>query len=480
MRLLIFLSTAVLMVGNVLASARAPLPLRTGIEPAQQPVKARRLAVRGFPGGRRESFVMSSFSWPAGQDGREWVHRVELLVPDHPQPGPALLVINNGVAAAGGGRPASLATDLPIDTLETLAGTLGMAVVSIADVPPQAMQLPGDPVERTEDDLVAASWKRLLDDPATHARWPLQVPMTMAAVRALDFADQHLPVAMRPSYVATGASKRGWATWLLPLVDARVSHIVPFVMEMNWEVLAPHIRQIYGGRWPIALQPYVQHGVTGAIGTDSFRQLMQIIDPYRFLGTLAGDRLALPKLLVNASGDDFFPPDASEAYLGALPGPTAVRVAPNSSHGGIRQYVLPTLLPALRRWRAGDALPELHTTWLPEGNHFQVEFGPERPQKATLWQAHNQQSRDFRYACDVRYVGQPVVLPAQGALRVDLVIPDQGWSASFVEFQYSDGTVLTTPVRVLPHSRYPAQPPPEGEGGCLLAPEGEISGPPLP
>ena len=423
-----------------------------------------------FAGGQHRRFQLQSQRWPDPVGGAPWSHRVELLQPDHATPGPALLVINNGVAYPGDREPHP-GNDFSVALLQDLVRTLGMAVISIADVPPQAMALPGDPTLRTEDDLVAATWRRFLDAPDLHEDWPLQLPMTWAARSALDLADRELPSAQRPSYIVTGASKRGWTSWLLALADARVSHLAPVVMDMNWSALAPHIRQVYGGRWPVALRPYVSHGITGDLQSPAFARLMARIDPYHYLHGPLAPRLALPKLLLQASGDDFFPPDASRFYLDDLPGISTLRVAPNSDHGGIRRHLRDTLIPALRRWRAGAQLPQPHARWHPAHGYLRIDSGAEPVHRAVLWQAHNRDDRDFRYRCGVVYQAHPIAVHASAVLRVPLRIPAAGWSASFVELHYADGLVVTTPVQVLPQDRYPQHPPAQTGGACALAPE---------
>ncbi len=438
---------------------------------AERPLEYAAVDVSTFDGGERRRYRLSSQRWPDLEAGALWTHRVEVLVPRLPQSGPALLVINNGIAQGGGGRPPSGPTDFPAEVLETLVRSLGMAVVSIADVPPQAMTLPSDPQARTEDDLVAASWRRFLDAPQTHPHWPLQVPMAEAAIRAMDLADRELPPALRRSYMATGASKRAWTSWLLPLVDDRVTHLLPFVIDMNWQALAPDILRTYGGRWPVALTPYVQHGVTDDTGRPAFADLMRVVDPYAYLHGPRRDRLALPKMLVSASGDDFFPPDAARHYLGALPGPTALRALPNSDHEGIGRFTLSTLLPVLRRWRAGRALPHVVSDWNEASTSLHLSWrGSERPQRMRLWQAHNPHARDFRKACGIAYKAQAIEVADAEQQQVPVGVAETGWTASFIEMEYADGLLVTTPVRVAPVAMFPAQPPAEQGGRCRLVP----------
>lgn len=426
-----------------------------------------------FDGGLRRHFLLHSQRWPAPlASGSRWSHRVEILTPDHPQPGPALLVINNGIRGADGAAPMRVADDLSAGLLEELSRRLGMAVVSIADVPDQPLRLPGDDRYRVEDDLVALSWRGFLDAPQDKAHWPLHLPMAQAATRAMDLAGQELPPSLRPSFVVTGASKRAWAAWLLPLVDDRVSHLLPFVMDMHWEALAPHIQRSYGQRWPIALLPYSQHGITARLGSPGFRALMQGSDPYSYLGGPLRERLALPKYLVNASGDDFFTPDATQFYLHALSGETTLRMAPNSDHQGIRTVMESSLLPALRRWRSGLSLPQLQSGWRADGGAGSLRVrSSEVPVEMVLWTAHNPDDRDFRYACGVRYQAQPLEIAAGRDWAVPLQPVQRGWSTSFVELRYGDGFVATTPAYVYPHDRFPAHPPPEKVGGCRLVPE---------
>lgn len=441
-------------------------------------VYERQGAGEAFEGGLRHRFLLHSQRWPQSSRAQpqqaegQWSHRVELLVPQHAQPGPALLVINNGVRREGGKRPMAVADDMSPQLMERLARELGMLVVSIADVPDQPLRLPGDDRLRLEDDLVALSWRRFIDDPPGHAQWPLQVPMAEAAIRAMDLAQREAAPGLVPSFIVAGASKRGWASWLLPLVDDRVSHLLPFVIDMHWQALAAHIQRSYGQRWPVALTPYAQHGITAEIDSPGFALLMQVIDPYTYLQGPLRQRLALPKYLVSASGDDFFTPDAAQFYLPSLPGATSLRVAPNSDHRGIRQHMPETLLPALRRWRSGAVLAQVQAQWMADAPAPSVHIrSSEAPAKVLLWTAQNRQDRDFRYACGIRYQSQEVRLAAGHDGVVALPPAAEGWAAAFVEVHYPDGFIATSDAHVYPNDRYPEHAPAQGEGACLLVPE---------
>lgn len=420
----------------------------------------------------RRSYRLYSQSWPetGGAEPAQWSHRVDLYVPDAARPKSALLVINNGTARGNGSDPQRP----PGDFDEALALDTALAtqtiVVSVSDVPNQYLTLPGE-APKKEDVLVAATWRRFLDDPsAANATLPLHVPMAQSAVKAMDLAQRELAPWRLRSFVVAGASKRGWAAWLTAIGDPRVSGIVSYVIDMRIAPLIEHIGRTYGGGWPIALQPYYQEGITRRYREPAFAQLMQVEDPYTYLRGPYRSRLAIPKYVVSASGDDFFPPDAQRLYVDDLPGATALRAAPNSDHGGIRRHIRETLIPALQRWNRHRALPQVQAHLSERDGRLSLRArASERPVSAKLWLAENPDSRDFRFACGVRYRERP--LPTRrNAAEAALAKPERGWAAAFVEFSFADGFVATSPVFVYPQGEFPSRPPANGGGACIALP----------
>jgi len=61
---------------------------------------------------------------------------------------------------------------------------------------------------------------------------------------------------------------------------------------------------------------------------------MRIVEPLEYR-----DRLTMPKLIVNASGDQFFLPDSSRFYFDRLPGVKYLRCVPNADHSLKNSYV---------------------------------------------------------------------------------------------------------------------------------------------
>jgi PhoPQ-activated pathogenicity-related protein len=178
--------------------------------------------------------------------------------------------------------------------------------------------------------------------------------------------------------------------------------------------------------------------------------------------------LKIPKYIVNASGDDFFIPDASRQYLMDLPGDNTLRVIPNSAHD-VRAFVEANLIPYIKRRQSGNTAPRLKAQeQLLDATSTQLRLTlSEMPTKITQWTATNPKARDFRYNCGVRYT--PKALPVAMDVQTTLRAPEEGWSAQFIETEYADGVVETTMVKVLPDT-YPDKAPPADAAFCKTLP----------
>jgi PhoPQ-activated pathogenicity-related protein len=141
--------------------------------------------------------------------------------------------------------------------------------------------------------------------------------MVKASVRAMDaikeFCQQKLPELNTELdyFIVSGASKRGWTTWLVGAVDPkRVMLIVPVVLDaINFVTVMHHAFRSYGG-WTYALQDYIDMNITTRFDDPNMLTLQQMEDPYFYK-----DRLTMPKLVINAVMDEFQQPGKHFNYL---------------------------------------------------------------------------------------------------------------------------------------------------------------------
>lgn len=144
----------------------------------------------------------------------------------------------------------------------------------------------------------------------------------------------------------------------------------------------------------------------------AFTQLRQIIDPLRYLNTIYQPRLAIPKYIINASGDDFFVPDNTRFYYSKLPGVKSLRIVPNMNHYSINQFAEGSLVPFINRFQSKKTLPQLIDLI---HHHLLTVYFSEAPVKVVRWTANNPNARDFRYACGIRY--QPLTIDSPSTIR---------------------------------------------------------------
>jgi len=324
-------------------------------------------------------------------------------------------------------------------------------VAELRMVPNQPLTFAGEAFTRSEDSLITYTWDKFLR--TGDERWPARLPMTKAAVRAMDTvtafcaspAGGGLTV---DKFVVTGASKRGWTTWTTAAVDKRVVAIVPIVIDvLNVETSMAHHYCAYG-YWSPAIQDYVNMGIPDWFGTPQFRALMEIEDPYEYRA-----RLTMPKFEINATGDEFFLPDSAQFYFNDLRGVKYLRYVPNVSHGLSPSDAWLTVEGCYQSVLFKTPLPQFSWT-LQSSNSVRV-VAADVPSEARLWQATNPNARDFRLVTiGAAWVSTTLANQGGGLYLGTVPVPPQGWTAFFVELTYPRGGLatlkFTTQVYVVP------------------------------
>jgi PhoPQ-activated pathogenicity-related protein len=326
-------------------------------------------------------------------------------------------------------------------------------VAELKMVPNQPLIFGNDGKERVEDDLIAYTWDKFLR--TGDERWPARLPMTKSAVRAMDTLTAYTGSPEGGGlavdrFVVAGGSKRGWTTWTTAAVDKRVVGICPIVIDLlNIEPSFVHHYSAYGFYAP-AVGNYVEQGIMDWQGTPEYRALMKIEEPFEYR-----DRLTMPKLLLNACGDQFFLPDSSQFYFDQLLGPKFHRYVPNTDHSMRDSDAYQTLLAWHHAIIHHTPLPRF--SWTAEGAEKIRVSVKDAPKSVKLWQATNPKSRDFRLeTLGAAWRSTELTADAKGDYVGAVTTPDGGWTAYLVELTFDVGAPtplkLTTPVRVTPAS----------------------------
>lgn len=387
---------------------------------------------------------LTSQVWRTADEVSEptWTHWLTVSVPTRIRSDVPIFII-------GGGRRQPAPREKFPDEFLLLAKGSQAIVAYLDNVPNQPLRFTGDTEDRFEDAILAATWNFALDH--DDVRWIGRFPMVKAAKRGMDalqqfcaktdltgvsLAGKPLPAGFSPTrFFVTGASKRGWTTWLIAAVDARVMAIAPMVIDvLNIQASTRHHFASYGF-WSPALRDYVDNKIVDRFGDPGLAKVLVHEDPAAYLGWLE----RLPKYVITASGDQFFPSDSAQFYEKLLPGTWRLRTHPNTAHNLRGSNVLFETLAFYRLVTAGQPLPELAWTPSPTGDSLHVTTSV-APLQAVLWQCDNTEARDFRLeTTGPAWTSTPVTFGPGNAVDVPLPAPDKGWRAYFVECTYAGG-----------------------------------------
>ncbi|MBI2481884.1 MAG: phenylacetic acid degradation protein [Planctomycetia bacterium] len=374
--------------------------------------------------------ALTSQQW----QGIVWKHALQVYEPaEVKHPGHVLLFVTGG---STGGRPG--AGDIQRGLI--LAKLCGARVATIHQVPNQPL-FGG----RKEDDLITDTWLKYLE--TGDETWPLLFPMVKTVVKAMDaieeLADQEWKTPVE-GFVVTGASKRGWTSWLTPVADKRVIATAPMVIDvLNFRPQMKHQLDSWG-KYSEQIFDYTSKGlIKEGDETPRDTQLRLMMDPYTYRA-----QLALPKLLVNGTNDRYWVEDAMSLYWDDLVGPKFVLQVPNAGHGleGGHELALSTIAAFFRHAATKTPLPALKWEHAKSGDGFALSINSTvEPKSAHLWVAHSE-SRDFR---DSKWQSQLVA--GSDTFVGSVSKPDKGHVAYYCELRFDTQGLpysLCTVIRV--------------------------------
>lgn len=370
--------------------------------------------------------------------GIVWEHRLELFVPEGAKYPHFCAMLNTG---GNGGASEDLLG-------AACAKSIGSPFAVLYNIPNQPLY-----GGLSEDALIVYTWQKFLT--TGDESWPLHFPMAKAVLKAMDALQEFTRTTATPitEFVVTGASKRGWTTWLAGASrDRRIKGIAPMVIDtLNLPAQSKHQLEAYGA-FSEQIGDYTRVNIMEQLETPAGKRLLELEDPYSYR-----ERLSLPKLLILGTNDRYWSQDALNIYWDDLKSPKWVLYTPNSGHGlEDRTRVLNTLTAFCRSIASRSKWPKMIWKFrnTADGGALTVVSDP-APVSARLFRAEAK-TQDFRESrwTSVEAAGNTGVLP--NSVQMPFRRPSTGYAATFAELTYEiDGKTFTlsTQLQIVPAAK---------------------------
>ena len=297
---------------------------------------------------------------------------------------------------------------------------------------------------KKEDAAIAYTFDEFLK--TGDSEWPLLLPMVKSAVRGMDavqeFSQQAWSLELK-TFTVTGASKRGWTTWLTGATDPRVTAIAPMVIDMlNMGPQLEHQEQTWGDM-SYKIRDYTERGLHKQLRSASGRTLRAIVDPFEYR-----EQLQQPKLMILGTNDPYWTLDALNLYWSELAGEKYILYMPNKGHGlGDYGRVFGSLNAIHQHVANGRPLPKLSWEFAQQDRVLRLTIHSSPPAAKVIAWVATSPTKDFREA-----KWESSAMHADGQRQVfDLPLPQQGFAAVLGEAEYASDDApyfFSTNVRI--------------------------------
>lgn len=368
-----------------------------------------------------------------------WTHQLTVLVPKENRHDGALLFITGG--SIKNGLPNWNGRDDKFNMEMAGMASVNHAIVAVL------RQTPNQPLYNnlTEDALISFTLHNFKKD--NDYSWPLLFPMVKSAVRAMDaiqeFSKQqlHHPVNR---FVVSGASKRGWTTWLTGASDNRVQAIAPMVIDiLNMPIsLDYQIKAL--GDYSVQIEDYVKLGIPQGAKTESGMAVTTMVDPYSYR-----KNLTMPKLIFMGTNDEYWVVDNIKNYLDSIPGKNLLHYVPNAGHnlGGGKQ-AFEALGAFFGSTLTNAPYPDCAwtTSVSKKGIKVKIKATKNELQDVIVWHADSPDT-DFR---NDKWTSHDLNIAQKKKLKITEALPASGYRAFYVDLKYKDvnGNPYTVSTRV--------------------------------
>ncbi|MEJ7643657.1 MAG: PhoPQ-activated protein PqaA family protein [Chryseolinea sp.] len=357
-----------------------------------------------------------------------WTHQLTILVPSENSYDGALLFITGGSNKKGAPNWNGEG-DSFLKSLSTLASKNKGIVALLRQAPNQPLY--GD---LTEDALISFTLHKFKED--GDYSWPLLFPMVKSAVRAMDavqeFAKQQLKHEVN-RFVVSGASKRGWTTWLTGASDKRVAAIAPMVIDiLNMPVNLEYQVKMWKD-YSVQIEDYVKLGIPQSARSEKGEAITTMVDPYSYR-----KKLTMPKMLIMGTNDEYWTVDAIKNYIDSIPGQNLVHYVPNVGHDlGDKKQALAALSAFFGETISKQpyAICEPAISYSKKGITLKVRSTPDLLVDAMLWST-NSTDTDFR---NDAWTGKKVELKSKTPVVTSFqAYPASGYRAFYLDLKYKD------------------------------------------
>lgn len=369
-------------------------------------------------------------------EGIKWEHDLVIFHPDNTPFAGKMFLLNSG----------GKARERDFIYGATLAAQIKAPCAILLGIPNQPL-FEG----KKEDALIAETFVRYLD--TKDAAWPLLFPMAKSLVKAMDAIQDAVKKEWKEEvkgFIVSGASKRGWTTWLTAASDPRVCAIAPMVIDtLNMQAQLPHQLKMFG-KLSDSIRDYTERGLVPMKDTPEEKQMWSWVDPFTYK-----EKYTMPKLIVLGTNDPYWSTDALNLYWDGLPAQKWISYTANAGHNLVPAgdklplRSLSNVAAFTRHQISGKPIPAV--TW----KHDDAADGKLRltvnaspaPMKIQLWQA-NHTGTDFRTA---KWTSREVPVKDSGA-EISVEKPATGCTAYFADAAYEiDGIpyTLCTQMRIV-------------------------------
>ena len=368
-----------------------------------------------------------------------WRHQLTVFVPKNKFYDGALFFITGGSNKEE--QPNWSTSDKLWQPLADIAEKNKAVVALIKQVPNQPLY--GD---LTEDALISYTLHQFKED--KDYSWPLLFPMVKSAVKGMDavqeFSKQKFKFEVK-NFVVSGASKRGWTTWLSSAIDdKRVKAIGPMVIDMLNMPSTLNYQYTTYGEYSIEIEDYVKLGIPQGTDTEDGHMLTTMIDPFSYR-----KNMTVPKMLFIGTNDEYWTVDAIKHYFTEIPGKNMIHYEPNVGHnlgGGKQAFESLSAFFGTTIMNKSYPVPTWNISDTSEGANLVVKSEPNDLVEATLWQTTST-DRDFR---NNLWLSKNIKLKDLSQINIKQEYPKKGYQAFYLDLKYKDpnGGNYTVSTRV--------------------------------